>query len=661
MPESLADVLRARIAELPRPARSLLLVVAAAGDPSRDLLARADADGRLDEPIEQGVLEVLDGRVRFSHPLLASTVYGDASELERNRVHARLAELVDSPEERAWHLALAGTGPDAPVAAALEQAAEATCRRGACAAGAALYERAADLTPAPDEDARSGRLIAAANAHFQAGEPERARTLLEGVAAGGSAKRFEALCRLGLLLDETVGGDEALAAFEAALGTDDPTLAVSAYRGLAQTEAFVGNLERALRHADAAVVGAEPIEDRRVLVYALATQAWVRKLAGHPGWQEPLERGLDLEREVEIVELDLCASAIAAETRRLVLQIDDARAAYLTMFERATERGDVRTESWCRFGLAWIEIAAGSWAAAAEHAQELMDFAEQTSLLRLPAIRISAHLAILEGDVERARSLLAEVLTEAEEMGERFNLRAALQLEGLLELSLGDLRAAIPPLRRAREIADDMGVGEPALLMFFLDEAEALAGSEDPVAAGRVLATFEKRCEGHDTPWATPLVLRGRGLILAAEHDLDAARQALEAAVAAEAELPLPLERARTRLLLGRVLRRAKQRTASQTMLAEALAMFEELGAPLWAERVREELGRIGGRAPSRDELTPTERRIAELAAAGMTNREVAATLFVTPKTVESALTRIYRKLGVRSRTELARRLGAED
>ena len=473
--------------------------------------------------------------------------------------------------------------------------------------------------------------------------------------------RFEALCRLGLLLDETVGGDEAIAAFEGALGTDDPTLAVSAHRGLAQTEAFVGNLERALGHADAAVAGAEPITDRRVLVYALAAQAWVRKLAGHPGWQEPLERGLDLEREVEIVELDLCASAIAAETRRLVLQIDDARAAYLTMFERATERGDVRTESWCRFGLAWIEIAAGWWAAATEHARELMDLAEQTSLLRLPALRIGAHLAILEGNVESARSLLDQVLTEATEMGERFNLRAALQLEGLLELSLGDLVAAIPPLRRAREIADEMGVGEPALLVFFLDEVEALAGTGDPVAAGRVLATFELRCQGHDTPWAAPLVLRGRGLVLAAEHDLEAARAALEAAVAGEAELPLPLERARTRLLLGRVLRRAKQRTASHGMLTEALTAFEELGAPLWAERVREELGRIGGRASSRDELTPTERRIAELAAGGMTNREVAAALFVTPKTVESALTRVYRKLAVRSRTELARQLGTGD
>ena len=108
--------------------------------------------------------------------------------------------------------------------------------------------------------------------------------------------------------------------------------------------------------------------------------------------------------------------------------------------------------------------------------------------------------------------------------------------------------------------------------------------------------------------------------------------------------------------MLGRVLRRAQRRSAAAAMLEHALARFEELGARLWAERAREELARIGGRAPSSDDLTPTEQRIADRVAAGMTNREVAANLFVTPKTVESALTRIYRKLGVRSRTELARR-----
>jgi DNA-binding CsgD family transcriptional regulator len=123
--------------------------------------------------------------------------------------------------------------------------------------------------------------------------------------------------------------------------------------------------------------------------------------------------------------------------------------------------------------------------------------------------------------------------------------------------------------------------------------------------------------------------------------------------------MPLPLERARTRLALGRVLRRTQQRAAAQEILDGAIARFEALGTPLWVERALEERARIGGRAPSGDDLTPTEQRIADLVASGMTNREVAERLFVTPKTVESALTRVYRKLGIRSRTQLAR-LAAE-
>jgi DNA-binding CsgD family transcriptional regulator len=327
------------------------------------------------------------------------------------------------------------------------------------------------------------------------------------------------------------------------------------------------------------------------------------------------------------------------------------------MLERATERGDVRAESWCRYGLAVVGILAGRWPEAGAHAEELSALAEQTGLMRLPALRTTAHLALLGGEVERARELLGAVAGEAEALGELLNLRAALQLDGLLELSLGDARSALEPLRRARLLAEQGGVGEPSMLAFALDEVEALAATGDAAAAGAVLRDFETRSSGDPSPWIGPLVLRGRGLVQAAAGELGAARVALEAAVAGESDLPLPLERARTLLLLGRVLRRVQQRSAANQALAEALARFEGLGASLWAARAREELERIGGRAGSRDALTPTEQRIAALVAAGQTNREVAATLFVTPKTVEAALTRIYRKLGVRSRTELARHL----
>ena len=656
VPDSLADVVRARLAPLSAEARRLLVAVAAAGDVRPELLARLASESVLDEAVDHGILVLVDGRVRLSHPLLGSTITADAGALVRSRVHRQLADLAATPEERARHLALAGSGPDERVAAELERAAESACRRGARGAGAALYEQSAALTPAEDAEARDARLLAAARAHFQAGEPDGARALLEQVAAGETRVRFEAHCALGTLLDETVGGNASFAAFEAALGTDDPAIECEAHRGLAQSLAYVGDLEQAVRHADAAVAAAEPIADPVRLAYALAMQAFVRRFSGHAAWREPLARGLGLEANVELPTLDACPSAVDADLRRIGFELAEARAAYEGMLDRSTERGDVPTEAWCRYGLASVEILAGRPDRAHVHAQELSDLAEQTALLRLPSLRASAHLALLAGEVDRARALLDTVLDEASSRGELHNLRGARQVEGLLELSLGDAAAAVAALAHAREIAEQVSVRDPGMLAFLVDEVEALASCGD---------TARRRA-------GAPPVREPHGVVrCAVDRAADAASEgivraqreispkpwrALDAAVLAESDVPLPLERARTRLVLGRVLRRAQRRSAAAAMLEDALARFEELGARLWAERAREELARIGGRAPSSDDLTPTEQRIADLVAAGMTNREVAANLFVTPKTVESALTRIYRKLGVRSRTELARR-----
>lgn len=661
VPGSLADALRARMEPLSPRARRLLVAVAAAGNARPELLAHLGAEAELDEAVDHGVLVLVEGSVRFSHPLLSSTVYGDAGELLRSRVHRQLAKVAESSEERARHLALAGAGPDAEIAAELEAAAEEACRRGAHATGAGLFEHAASLTPADEEAERACRMLSAARAHYRGGESARARTLLEVVTAGPVPVRFEALCQLGVLLDETVGGDAPLEAFEHALRSEDPAVVSRAHRGLAQSLSYVGTADQACTHADAAVRAAESAADRAVLVYALAMQALVRKMAGHGDWRQPLDRGLALEANVELPELDGCASAFATDIRRLALELDEAREGFEQMLERASDRGDVGTEAWCRFGLAAGEIAAGRWIAAAHHARELSDLAEQTGFLRLPALRVAAYLALLRGEVDRARSLLAMAGAEAEGGGELFNLRGALLLEGLLELSLGDPEAAIAPLRRARLIAGQMALGEPSLMLFMLDEVEALAATGDPAGAAEVLGEFEERCAASGAPWLAPLVERARGLVSAALRDLDAATEALSAAVELESVLPLPLERARTRLALGRVLRRAQQRSAAHGMLTSALKQFEELGAPLWTERTREELARIGGRSASRHDLTPTEQRIAELVAEGLTNRDVASALFVTPKTVESALTRIYRKLGVRSRTALARHLMEHD
>ena len=218
-------------------------------------------------------------------------------------------------------------------------------------------------------------------------------------------------------------------------------------------------------------------------------------------------------------------------------------------------------------------------------------------------------------------------------------------------------RAAVVRLARAAEVSRELGIGQPGLLRFMPDQVEALVGLGRTADAESALAPFEEaaRLTGH--PWALATVDRCRGLIRAAADDLPGGLAILERARAAFEQLPFPFELGRTLLVLGIAERRAKQRGRARATLEAAVDAFERLPAPLWSDRARVELARISGRTGARGDLTPQERRIAELVAAGGSNAEVGAALFVTVNTVEGALTRAYRKLGIRSRTELANRL----
>jgi DNA-binding CsgD family transcriptional regulator len=193
------------------------------------------------------------------------------------------------------------------------------------------------------------------------------------------------------------------------------------------------------------------------------------------------------------------------------------------------------------------------------------------------------------------------------------------------------------------------------------DRVEALIGAGRIADAERALAGLGQWAERPDRPRITARTLRCRGLLLAAGADLAAADTAMEQAIAAEARAPMPFEHGRALLELGRVRRRRNRRREARGLLGEAARMFAALGARVWEEKARRELARVGGRTPAAEgELTPTERRVAELVAEGRSNREVAAAVFVTAKTVEVYLSRIYAKLGIHSRTELARRLFEE-
>ncbi len=272
----------------------------------------------------------------------------------------------------------------------------------------------------------------------------------------------------------------------------------------------------------------------------------------------------------------------------------------------------------------------------------------------------SVHVLALthQGRLELARSLGEADLAADEAVG--FVAATALHLRslGTAELWSGDVPSAVRHLLRAIAVSTrDVGINEPAILRVHADAVAGLVSLGRFDEAEALTAELDASTDANHHPWSTAMGLRCHALIEATRGSISASSELLRHALAVHDRLPMPFERARTQLLLGQVLRRAGHRNDARHELAAAHATFHRLGTPVQAAQAAAELASLGGRRQQTNELTPGERRIAELVVAGRTNREVAETTFTSVRTVESHLARIYRKLDVRSRTELAVRL----
>ena len=378
--------------------------------------------------------------------------------------------------------------------------------------------------------------------------------------------------------------------------------------------------------------------------------------------REEMEQALALEQSLGAWQVDGAASSSFGFQLVWAGELDRAR----TLIEEwrvAMGSRDRPEEADALWLLSILEWRAGNWDIGARHASDLLALRAQFGregaqpIAEMPAAMIAAH----QGQIDEARERSLRAIAVAEAHDVRIAQSGHRCVLGFIELSLGDPAAALVYLERAWAIRDDVQLLEPGHRLELADTLEALVSVGDLEGAERRLRPWEERARLLDRAWALAITARSRALLLAAQGDLDGAQVSLRAALAEHARAEDPFQRARTLLVLGATQRRAKQRGAARATLAEALAAFERVGAPLWVEKARAELARIGGRAPSGDELTVAERRIAELVAEGHTNREVAAALFITEHTVEAALTRTYRKLGIRSRGELAHRLPPED
>jgi DNA-binding CsgD family transcriptional regulator len=309
--------------------------------------------------------------------------------------------------------------------------------------------------------------------------------------------------------------------------------------------------------------------------------------------------------------------------------------------------------------LAHVALLAGDWEEAAAYAEAGYEAALETGQLPPQADLLCTRALVLAhlGRLDEARATAEEGLRLAESCGAGIGRRLAQWAHGLVDLSLGAFTDAHARLQALREASDAARIVDPGENRYLGDLGEALVALGEVDEADRLADELDALGASLERPSAVAIAWRIRGLAALERGDLDSAQAALERAVEQHDEAPLPFDRARTLLALGTTQRRGRQRRAARDTLEASLAAFDDLGAEAWAARTRAELGRIGGRAPSSDGLTPTEEQVAALVAEGKSNKEVAAVLVLSVHTVEAALTSIYRKLDIRSRTELARKV----
>jgi DNA-binding CsgD family transcriptional regulator len=418
-------------------------------------------------------------------------------------------------------------------------------------------------------------------------------------------------------------------------------------------------IEDAVRLIDETVADSERLGDPDLLAKALASSVMILFLGGQGLDESMLRRALDLEEPDIPTPVMLRPTLISSLLLGWTGRLDEARHGLLAIRRRCIERGEESDLMFSAFHTVILECWRGNLADARLIAEDTMERALQlgTDFPLAIALATQANIASYAGLVEETRRAASRALS----IFERGSCLAVtvwpLVTLGFLDVSLGDHGAAAATLGPLAAAAAAMGYGEPTAAPFAPDAAEALVGVGRLAEAAALVDQLEHHGRRLDRAWALALGARCRSLLLAAEGDLDGAIEAAARSLREHDRLPMPFERARTQLVMGQIQRRRRQKRAAAAALQDAARVFDQLGTPLWAARARAELDRVNVSPAGTAQLTPSERRVAELAATGMTNREVAGALFISPKTVEANLARIYRKLGIRSRAELGQRI----
>jgi DNA-binding CsgD family transcriptional regulator len=660
--EDLQRLVGDRLAALPQTTRDALGTIAALGRPTTPVVAEVvDEEATLDAAFRAGVLEEDGEQLRFAHPLLAAAAYDSLPPRRRREAHARLAMIVEDPEERARHLAAATVTPDPAVAAALDAGARAADARGAPASAAELLERAASLTPDEDRASAAHRQVDAARHHISAGNERRGLDICGTVVAELRPGPLRAEALRTLATSAHIPVSEAIASGRRAVEEcgDNPDLRVDCLLSL--SEAMRGHDFHTARAIAEDALATARRASQQALQAALTSVGELETMMTPGGGREMLREALALGARPVSPPGWWDPAIVLGAAHLFADELDEARSLLDPARKRAMDAGDEVNAQDADRTLAQVELGAGNLVRARALAEEGMAIGDEGE----PSWSLSGHLfaraqvAAHEGDADLARELTERGLSMAAEVGDEIFPVLHHSVLGSLELSLGNPAEAVSHLDPLWGRLGRLGVSEAREPGAFFSEADAI---EALIGVGRIdeaetrLARWEELGRAIDRPRVLAAGARARGLIAAERGDLASAVACLEEAVVHHERLLVASERGRTLIALGATYRRAGRRRDARATLHEALELFEQTGARIWADRARAELGRLGGRTASGDELTPTELRVAELVAKGRTNKEVASALFVTVRTVEANLTRIYSKLGIRSRSELAAR-----
>lgn len=542
---------------------------------------------------------------------------------------------------------------------ALDSAADIARSRGAPAAAAELLELAIGLGGDTPE-----RRIRCARSYFFAGDHQRARQLLEQCIkqlAPGSL-RAEAVSLLAVVRLYDEGYLEAADLLQRALSEvgDELNLRVPVLAMLSWALFNAGRLDEAVATAHDAVVDAERLGEPNPLSQALSIRVLMDFLRGDGFDEASMQAALELADKEFYAPMPFRPKVHNALLLAFTGQLERATAEMRSIRRDAMENGDESELSIVTFHRVLVESWLGNFADANLAAEDTMEIGLQVGrdLAVISALIARGWLSAYAGREPESRRDVADALAAGQRSGTFRLVRWAIAALGFLELSLGNSKAALDtlqPLLSAFRAAPHST--EIVAASYIPDAVEAMTNLGHLDDAEPLIEALERNGRRLDRAWMLAVGARCRAMLLAARGDLNAATTTAERAMTEHERLPMPFERARTQLLLGQLQRRRRQRDAATTTLRDALETFERLGTTLWVERVKAELARgISGRRRT-DGLTPSEQRVAELAVSGMTNRDIAAALFISPKTVEVNLSRIYRKLNIRSRVELYRAL----